>query len=87
MEEVTTVHLDDNPVRFTPDGRIAVIDAIGALSNSDQPDAIWKEMKAGNPELLEKCEEYAFEEGDRHPVAGTEGWERILLLLPSYLLK
>ena len=87
MEDVTIVHLDEDPVRFTPDGKVSVIDAIGALSNSHQAYAIWKDLKSENPDVLDKCEEYAFEEGARLPVAGTEGWERILQLLPSYLLE
>ena len=37
MEQNLVVHFDGDPVRFTPDGKVSVLDAIGALVNSECP--------------------------------------------------
>jgi hypothetical protein len=86
MEEAMIVHLDDDAIRFTPDGRVSIIDAIQALGDPVKPHHVWKSLKAAHPEVLAYCEEYDFEEGSSLPVTGSEGWDKILTLLPYYLL-
>jgi len=86
MEQAVIVNLDDDPIRFTPDGKMSILDAIQALGEPDKPQVVWKSLKAEHPEVLAYCEEYDFEEGDTLPVTGSEGWDKILLLLPDYLL-
>lgn len=73
-------------VRFTPDGKMAVIDAIRAVFNSSCPRAIWETMKAEHPEVLTCCEDYCFPIDGFPPVVDSEGWESIPGLLPEYLL-
>ena len=34
-KDYVTLQLEDDAVRFPPDGRIAVVDSIGALSQAD----------------------------------------------------
>ncbi|MGD2126191.1 MAG: hypothetical protein PVG99_08940 [Desulfobacteraceae bacterium] len=85
MDEAVIVNLDDDPIRFTPDGRMSVLDAIQALSNSSRPGSIWKTLKAEHPEILRHCDEYLFHGGDIVPVTGVEGWEAICALLSFYV--
>jgi DNA-binding transcriptional LysR family regulator len=44
--------LEENSVRFTPSGEIAVTDAINALNESDGAEEIWQRLKNENPEIL-----------------------------------
>jgi len=85
MERALTVSLGNDLIRFTPDGRVSVIDAIQALSCSSRADILWTSLKSDHPDILTYCEEYPFKEGDLLTVTGTEGWEKIWMLLPSYL--
>jgi hypothetical protein len=85
MDKTVVVNLDSEPVRFTPDGKISVVDAIRAVSNSNRPRAIWENVKVKHPEILTYCEHYPFQ-GERPVlVANSKGWERILMVLPDYL--
>jgi hypothetical protein len=85
MAEPLTLHLNDKPVQFTPDGKVSIIDAIGAVANSDRPRAIWEGLQGRHPEVLAFCDHYPFSEKETVPVADSEGWERIMPLLVTYL--
>jgi hypothetical protein len=85
MEEPFTVHLDDIPVRFTPDGKVFVIDAIKATMQSKQALAIWETLKSEHPEILAYYEDYAGKGKTPLPVADSSGWEMIMRLLFSDL--
>jgi hypothetical protein len=41
MEQNLVVNFDSDPVRFTPDGKVSVLDAIGALTHSKCPGSLW----------------------------------------------
>ena len=86
MEEALVIALDNETVRFTPDGRVSVIDAIRAVSNSNRPWEIWERLKTQQPEILIHCEDYSFLTGVSAPVVDSEGLEKILVLLQDYLL-
>jgi len=45
MSKEFVLSLEENSVRFTPSGEIAVIDAINALSESDGAEEIWQRFK------------------------------------------
>jgi hypothetical protein len=81
MEEPFTMHLDDIPVRFTPDGKVSIIDAIKATMQSEQARAIWEAFKSDHPEVLAYCEDYPFQGKTPMPVADSAGWEMIMTLL------
>jgi hypothetical protein len=85
MEQTVTVSLDSVALRFTPDGKVSVIDAIRAVSSSNHPQAIWEKLKAEHPEILLYCEDYSFQEEGPIPVIDSRGWERVWMLLPDYL--
>ena len=85
MEDQYIVEMDDEQIRFTPDGRVYVLDAIKAVSGSDSERHIWKSMKQDHPDILNHCERHSPREGDGYLVVDTEGWDKIWMLLPEYL--
>jgi len=85
-KDYVTLQLEDDAVRFTPDGRIAVVDAIGALSQADCPVCIWEDMKRNNPHLDELYADYTFPEEGNVPVADTQSWVIIQTLLLDHLI-
>jgi hypothetical protein len=86
MEDSHIMELDSMPVRFTPDGRVAIIDAIQAVSNTDCPRLIWETLQRNHPEVLSFCEDFSFQENDPSPVVDSEGWEVIMPLLFYYVV-
>jgi hypothetical protein len=85
MEDTLIVNFDNHPIRFTPDGRISIVDAIKAVSKSDHPQSIWEDLKAKHPEILLHCEDYSFGKEGCTEVVDSEGWEIIWIFLPYYL--
>jgi hypothetical protein len=85
MEKTFTLELDDSPVRFTPDGKVSIIDAIGATMQSNEAPAIWEALKSDHPEVLAYCEDYSFPGKGLAPVVDGMGWEMIMTLLFCYL--
>jgi hypothetical protein len=86
MKPVVTLQLDEDTVRFTPDGSIAVVDAIGALSKSPRPGRIWNTLRRDHPEIVTLCTDFNFS-GQAAYVADSEGWEVIQALLLDHLLE
>ena len=86
MKSFVTLQLEEDTIRFTPDGRIAVVDAIGALSEAECPACIWEELKRNHPELIGLCAEYAFREKENVAVADSQGWMVIQTLLLEQLI-
>ena len=86
MEDYVTLQLEDDAIRFTPDGRIAVVDAIGALSQADCPVCIWEDLKRNNPELNEMHADYTFPEEEAVPVVDSRSWVIIQTLLLDHLM-
>lgn len=86
MEDHVTLQLEDDAVRFTPDGRIAVVDAIGALTQAGCPVCIWEDLKRDNPQLEELYGDYTFPEQDNVPVADSQSWVIIQTLLLDHLI-
>jgi hypothetical protein len=84
-EKALIFDLDGTPVRFTPDGRVSVIDAIRVVTDSRFPKSIWENIRTEHPEILSYCEDYSFQKEGPIPVVGSEGWERIWMLLPEFM--
>jgi hypothetical protein len=80
------MQLDGNPVRFTPDGKIAVVDAIKALSARDCAERIWESLKEERPEFKALCQNYHFQKDKIDSVVDGEGWEKIEDALVDYIL-
>jgi hypothetical protein len=85
MEQNLVVSFDGDPVRFTPDGRVSVLDAIGALTHSESPRSLWDDVKKKYPEIRSYCGSYSFQKGHSLPVVDSEGWDMLLTVLVNYL--
>ncbi len=85
MEQNLVVTFDGDPVRFTPDGEVSVLNAIGALTHSERAGVIWEDVKRKHPEIASFCGAYSFQKGLFMPVVDKEGWERLWILLIDYL--
>jgi len=79
------VGLDNMPLRFTPDGRVSVVDAIRAVGDVNYPTSIWEHLKKAHPDILSHCEDYSFQGNDPVAVIDSKGWEKVWFLLPDYL--
>jgi hypothetical protein len=82
-----TMQLDGDRVRFTPDGRIAVVDAIKALSAKNSAERIWRSLKEERPEFEALCQDYHFQQDKIVSVVDGEGWEKIEDALLDYILE
>ena len=78
--------LEENRVRFTPNGEIAVIDAIKMLAEFDTAEEIWKTLKDKNPEILSHCKQFHFSKSESVTVVDSRGWEQIESLLFDHIL-
>jgi len=86
MNAHVKMQLVDSAVKFTPDGKVAVVDAIKALSASEQAPHIWQWLKHNQPEFADLCDLYDFQENRPEPVVDSEGWEQIEEALLNYIL-
>jgi hypothetical protein len=85
LEQSLVVHFDGDPVRFTPDGKVSVLDAIGALVHSECPGYLWDDVKKKHPEIMRYCGSYSFQNGQSLPVVDNEGWNVLWSVLMDYL--
>jgi hypothetical protein len=81
-----SMELDGDRVRFTPDGKIAVVDAIKALSSTQGAERIWKSLKKERPEFKALCQDYNFRADRTDAVVDGHGWEKIEDALLDYIL-
>jgi hypothetical protein len=86
MTRQFTLKLDNDQIRFTPDGKVAVVDAIKALSFLGDPETVWESVKAESPEINEVYQNYDFAESKSEAVVDGEGWEKIEAALLGYML-
>lgn len=86
MEDHVTLQMDDDHIRFTPNGSIAVVDAIAALSEANCPVCLWEDLKQRNPHLDDMCQDYAFPGEDSVAVADNESWIIIQTLLLEHII-
>ncbi len=87
MDRKLTFTLDRDPVNFTPDGKVSVLDAIRALGDTERPGVLWEELKTEHPDIASLCEEFSFQEDSPEPVVDSDGWEKIQVLLFEYVLE
>ena len=86
MGSLFNLEMDEEIVRFTPDGRISIVDAIKTLSGEDNAVALWDSITAKKPEILEHCDSYPSEDEEDLFVADTAAWDEIVMLLADHLL-
>jgi len=85
MEQTLVVQFDDDPIRFTPEGKVFVLDAIKAVTQSEHPKDIWESLNKKYPKILDYCENHRFQRGQRLLVIDKEGWEKLWILLIDHL--
>jgi hypothetical protein len=81
MEQTFVVQFDDDPIRFTPEGKVFVVDAIKALTQSEDPERLWDDLKKKKPKIPDHCEDHRFQQGQCLMVVDKEGWEMLWILL------
>ena len=81
MAQEFVLRLEKNSVRITPDGEVAVIDAIKALIESDDAEEIWRKLQDENPEIISYCKRARFSDSKSVLVANSRGWNEIETLL------
>jgi hypothetical protein len=86
MPKKFVLSMQENSVRFTPSGEIAVIDAIKALSESDTAEEIWQTLREENPGILSHCRRFHFSRNKSALVVDSQGWDQIEALLFNYIL-
>jgi hypothetical protein len=77
--------LDGDRVRFTPDGKVAVVDAIKALIAVEGAERIWQSLEKERPEFKDLCERYNFQEDKIDSVVDGESWGKIEDALLDYI--
>ena len=81
------IKMGEETVRFTPEGKLFVEDAIRLMSPEGESHGIWERMTNDHPDILDYCEDYPSQEEDNLPIIDSEGWDRIVNLLPEYLFR
>jgi len=85
MDETVTLKMDGESIRFTEDGKIAVLDAIAVLTSDECPACILEKLKQQNPNLEAFLETFTLG-GEPVAVADSQNWEIIEILLLRYLI-
>lgn len=85
MDEQIEINMGNDPVRFTCDGKIFIMDAIRIIVPEKELDSFWNRLKEDYPDIIPNTESWITEEGESLPVVNIEGWNRILDVLPEYL--
>lgn len=85
MNGQIVVAIDDKDIRFTHDGKVAVLDVISALSESSSAERIWEEFKRNNPGI--ECTEYPFADGENLCVVDRETMEQVQDWLFGFILE
>ena len=86
MKRYYTIRMEGQSVRFTPEGDVAVVDAIQALSGSDRAGFIWQNLRKSHPNLDSRCHDYSFRKNAATEVVDNEGWEQIEEALIDYII-
>lgn len=86
MAKTYLVDLGGTDIRFTPEGKVAVVDAIQALCAAKRPERVWHDLVKAHPEIDTFCETYPFADAAPAVVVDAPGWSVIEDLLPAHVL-
>jgi hypothetical protein len=87
MQDAIQFVIGDHRVRFTPDGRVVVVDAIDALSDTACAACIWEDLQRRHPKLHELCSTYRFAGDEALCVVTADAWDVIEQVLLDYTLE
>lgn len=85
MEPELNIDLDGVMINSTADSKVAVMDAIYAVTGLNCPRTLWERLTFDHPEVLDNCETHSFQDGKKRLVVDAEGWEKIFIFLSEYL--
>ncbi len=85
METERRFELDGMPVSSTTDGKVAVMEAVSAVTGFECPEILWERLTTDHAEILDYCEVHHFQDGTERLVVGVEGWEKVITFLAEYL--
>ncbi len=77
--------LDQDKFRFTPDGKVSIMDIIAALCATEEPEMIWGEIITNHPELYAYCEDFSYKD-EIIKVVDSSGFYILEKLLFNYLI-
>lgn len=86
MEKPLELDMGDGLVRFTPDGKIFVKDAIDSLlpEKTEESSRIWKKLQREHPEIMDHCEIFMINDSESIPTLDIDGLNKLFELLPDY---
>ena len=86
-EKPMQVTIDDVSVRFTPDGKLYIVDAIAALAQIQKPSDLWETLQKERPQVKQYVD-YRYAGGDPpRPITDSEGWDHIQEHLFDHLIE
>ncbi len=77
--------LDQDQIRFTPDGKVSVMDIISALCTTDKPEMVWEAIIQEHPEMYAYCEDFSYKDKSIK-VVDNRGFYMLEKLLFDYLI-
>ena len=87
MTQQVEISIDGDAIRFTPNGKVCVTDAIRLVTGGgDEAGHAWTHLVNENPHLLELCTYHTFEGRQSRAVVGSDEWDQIETLLLDYLI-
>jgi hypothetical protein len=78
--------LDQDKFRFTPDGKVSILDIIAALCATEEPEMIWEEIISNHPEICAYCEDFSYKDETIKVIDGS-GFYMLEKLLFNYLMR
>jgi hypothetical protein len=78
--------INNHPVRFTPNGKIFILDAISAVVETNTAASIWEMLKTEKPEIHQYVENFGGAERSDAPTCDSKGWDIIREALFEYLV-
>lgn len=77
--------LDQDKFRFTPEGKVSILDIIAALCATEEPEMIWEDIISNHPEMYAYCEDFSYKD-ETIKVIDSSGFYMLEKLLFDYLI-
>jgi hypothetical protein len=78
--------LDKDKFRFTPDGKVSILDIIAALCATEEPEMVWEDILLNHPEMYAYCEDFLYKD-ETIKVIDSSGFYILEKLLFNYLMQ
>jgi len=81
------VTVDDMSVRFTPEGKLYIVDAIAALAQVYKATDLWETLQKEKPQVKQYIDYHHGEDDKPLPITDSEGWDHIQDHLFDHLIE